>query len=940
MKGKPLLILSLLIVFLLGALISTQNLTAQDNLKKGNEEGIDIKFWVQVVLGVVGIYLAVYYYQKSKKEIIKIKEKEQKKAEEDYRNVLKGELGTLHFLGSPDIDSTIVNLADAFVPLHISDPSCQEDPHEPCKQEDIDRNALKLSPNEVMRHAFAKYRVLMVIGDPGSGKTTLLKYYALNCLDKTNKQYKKLGFTEEVLPIYFPLGELEFKEEDNKPISFPENLEKWSDERQTKIPEIQFFNWLKKRKTLILLDGLDEIGNKKRRQYACRWIKHLSTVFSNAFFVVTSRATGYRKLDGIELEVPNLKVDIMDFSIQQQEEFLKKWYRAVLLNEKLPPKDIPKEQWINQQGKRAEQQSQKIIKFLSQKENQTMQQLAAVPMLLQIMAITWKDCQQLPQTRAELYNNALNYLLEYRDHLKNIEPILPAEEARRVLAPVALWMQEELGKDEIPKKQMLQLMQAVLDSLEGSPNARVFCENLRDRSGLIIDYDRDHYTFRHKSFREFLAALQLREDARLPKRIQSLVKHFKEDWWQETLRFFISMCPGKTFDDFMRYFFLSEVSSQLDVHQQTFLHHLIREAPHKNTDALVEALNTDRLNNNQRRYVMDCLKVIRTPDSLNAIMDTDKSKWDKYNRGYAADIIAEAAADAGVVDRNKKPGPIFQVTGDSFRNPFEGNVEYIKIPGGSYKYSVSGKIEAVPGLYFCKYPVTNKQYRRFISFLEGKEKDIESYLPPAGFARKLLEFACTIKGYGKFLGQNPDEWHKKFRSRFDEDKRFKGEDQPVLVSDWFAARAYCFWLSCLELVQYRGIPAARADAVQLAALYRLPQEVEWEWAACGVPNGAAREYPWPKDRGKPDPNFANYNNYAGATTPVGRYPKGATPAGLMDMAGNVWEWMENYYDEERVWFALRGGSWRLKERYLSCTARLNPAFRSDDLGFRVVRSID
>jgi len=184
----------LLIVFLLGALISTQNLTAQDNLKKGNEEGIDIKFWVQVVLGVVGIYLAVYYYQKSKKEIIKIKEKEQKKAEEDYRNVLKGELGTLHFLGSPDIDSTIVNLADAFVPLHISDPSCQEDPHEPCKQEDIDRNALKLSPNEVMRHAFAKYRVLMVIGDPGSGKTTLLKYYALNCLDKTNKQYKKLGF--------------------------------------------------------------------------------------------------------------------------------------------------------------------------------------------------------------------------------------------------------------------------------------------------------------------------------------------------------------------------------------------------------------------------------------------------------------------------------------------------------------------------------------------------------------------------------------------------------------------------------------------------------------------------------------------------------------------------------------------------------------------------
>jgi formylglycine-generating enzyme required for sulfatase activity len=388
----------------------------------------------------------------------------------------------------------------------------------------------------------------------------------------------------------------------------------------------------------------------------------------------------------------------------------------------------------------------------------------------------------------------------------------------------------------------------------------------------------------------------------------------------------------------MGLFFNSPVSQELNAHQQTLLQSLVKEAPQRRVDALKKSLNSDSLNDNQKRYVMDCLKTIGTPDAVKAIETfIERSSEDEVNLGHASDIVAELTPAEDELVEEIAVEYIGTILLGTFRNPFEDNVGYIKISGGTYKFLLTNKMVTVPDLYFCKYPVTNKRYRRFIFFLGGKEKELLKKLPLELYGEKLLMYAESIEEYKEYLGKNPSEWQDKLRSKYDDDKRFNGDDQPVVGVSWYAARAYCFWLSCLETVINRGEKIE--DVKHIAGIYRLPFEEEWEWAAGGDPGGSIREYPWPQEKGEPTTNLANYGGNVGATTPVGRYPEGSTPQGLMDMAGNAWEWMDNLYQEEPARRALRGGSWGGLRRWLRCSARggNHPRDGGGDVGFRVVR---
>jgi formylglycine-generating enzyme required for sulfatase activity len=155
-------------------------------------------------------------------------------------------------------------------------------------------------------------------------------------------------------------------------------------------------------------------------------------------------------------------------------------------------------------------------------------------------------------------------------------------------------------------------------------------------------------------------------------------------------------------------------------------------------------------------------------------------------------------------------------------------------------------------------------------------------------------------------------------------------NHPADSVNWYDAMAFCQWLS--ECLGYE---------------VRLPTEFEWQQAATGGdPN---RRYPWGTEEWDPvrEPWRANtHDSELGRSTAVGMYPQGASPVGTLDMAGTLYEWCLNAFDdpdnlgwpastaERRV---LRGGSWNYARILCRCASRYgnHPGRRDVSLGFRV-----
>lgn len=148
-------------------------------------------------------------------------------------------------------------------------------------------------------------------------------------------------------------------------------------------------------------------------------------------------------------------------------------------------------------------------------------------------------------------------------------------------------------------------------------------------------------------------------------------------------------------------------------------------------------------------------------------------------------------------------------------------------------------------------------------------------------------------------------------------------NQAVTQVSWYDATAYCAWVG-----------------------RRLPTEAEWERSVRGLVGSL---YPW--GQAQPSRNLANYAGHLGRVAGVDEYPDGQSAFGALQMAGNVYEWVEdwysaNYYEASPAFGPLgpsggryrvmRGGSWQLDGDRLRAFVRevSEPQYMNDNLGFR------
>ena len=534
-------------------------------------------------------------------------------------------------------------------------------------------------------------------------------------------------------------------------------------------------------------------------------------------------------------------------------------------------------------------------------------------MLTALAVVHWNE-KRLPEQRAELYESILKWLLKAREQRAGREK---SQRCRQLLAELALAMQgDEKGRQvQVTRRWAAeQLAPRFGADADATARAEAFLAEEEIDSGIVVRRG-NQLRFWHLTFQEYLAAQALAgwEDG---KRTQLLLAAgdnkapaLYRPEWRETVLLLAGVLyvQGQAKVDGLAAGVLDRLGTKPSLPDQARAAGLL--------GAVVQDLSPFGYRPADPRYAA-------LLEAAMAIFDAKQAaKIPLQDRIAAADALARAGDPRLGWAR---PGRFVALPGGSFAMGAQKTDP--KAPGHDPEASDNEApvhTVTVDPFQIGRFPVTVAEYAEFI--------DDEDAADP-----RWWQAGGGEKGVAMF-----EEW----------EEQQAHPSWPVMIVTWYQAMAFCAWLTD-RLARPHG--ANGEVLLPAGCVARLPTEAEWEFAARGA---EGRRYPWGSP--PPDAGSANFDKTnVGEPSPVGIFPLGTTPDGAVDLAGNVYEWCLDAYDEgfyarcakqgtvrdpeatgdANVPRVLRGGAYFEASRGLRATFRfrVQPEDRIRGGGFRCV----